>query len=106
MLGDILPCCDSSTDFPTAIFSNTCSYCTSGQQTANQALMTNPNNIGNSSGVPNCDPNAGFFSNLFSNNCNVNNVVGSAIGLPSIPDWAWLAGGGLIAFLLLKNSMK
>lgn len=99
-MGDLLPCCDPSVGFFSAIFSNSCSYCTAPDQAASQVAISQ---FGQTGGVPNCDPNAGFFSNAFSNSCNLANPIGSALGLPGIPDWVWLIGGGALALFVLKR---
>jgi hypothetical protein len=100
-LGTVLPCCPADTGFFSAVFSDSCSYCTSADLAAQQALMANANNQGNTSGVPCCDPNDGFFTNLFSNSCNACNPISDAIGLPQIPSWAWLAAAGVAGVVLL-----
>ena len=102
-MGDLLPCCDSSVSFFDAVFSDSCDYCSSGQVAANQGLLANTNNSGNTSGVPCCDPNNGIIANLFSNSCNVCNPIGDAIGLPNVPEWVWVTGIGIIGFILLRE---
>ena len=104
-VGDLLPCCDPEMDIISQIFSNDCSYCISGQIATNNALMQNSNNQGNTSGVPCCDPSQGFFSSLLSNTCNQCNPIGAVVGLPSIPTWAWIAGLGVLGFILVKDSL-
>ncbi|MDP9054836.1 MAG: hypothetical protein M3N93_11140 [Acidobacteriota bacterium] len=105
-LGSVLPCCPADTNFLTAVFSDSCTWCTSVDITAQQDLMANSNNAGNTSGVPCCDPNAGYFSNLFSNNCTVCNPIGDAVGLSQIPTWAWLAGGGTLALAVFMGGRR
>jgi len=101
-LGTVASCCPEGTGFFSAVFSNSCSYCTSADRANEERLRQLPINDGNT-GVPNCDPNDGFWSNLFSNQCNIKNVVGEAIGVPGIPTWAFLLGGGIIAAVALRE---
>lgn len=101
-LGDLLPCCDPSVGFFSAIFSNSCDYCTSSDQVAQTQAISQ---FGQTGGVPNCDPNAGFLSSLFSNSCNLTNPIGTALGLPEIPSLVWLISGGALA-LVFFNSLQ
>lgn len=101
----VVPCCDPSVDWLTALFSDSCNWCTSADQTAQTTLMQNPNNQGNTTGIPNCDSNASFLSNIFSNTCNVqvNDAISQAVGLPSIPAYVWWGALGIGAFLVIRK---
>lgn len=98
-----MACCPPETGFFSALMSNSCSWCTSADQAAQATLLLNPNNKGNTSGVPCCDPNDGFFTNLFSNTCNSCNPIGDAVGLSSIPSWVLIAGGAVMAMVVLRG---
>lgn len=101
-LGSTMRCCPADTGFFSAVFSNSCSYCTSADIAAQAALMTNPNNAGNTSGIPCCDPADGFFANMFSNTCNSCNPIGDSLGLPGMPSWMLLLGVGVLGVTVLK----
>ncbi len=98
-LGTTLPCCPDGTDFLTAIFSDTCSYCSSSSAAAQQQLQQTQE----TTGVPCCDPSNGFVANLFDNSCNVCNPIGDAVGLSSVPAWAWILGAAAIGLVILDK---
>lgn len=102
-LGTVLPCCPADMSTISALLSNTCSWCSTADSAAQQALSTNPNNADNTSGVPCCDPSDGILSQIFSNTCNACNPIGDTLGLSNVPTWAWVAGAGTLAFLLLRK---
>lgn len=97
-----MPCCPPDTGFFSAVFSNSCSYCTASGQLEEARLKALPSNEGNT-GVPCCDPNDGLLANLFSNSCTVCNPVGDLIGFPSVPSWVFLLGGAFAAFVVVKE---
>lgn len=105
MLAAIRPCCDpATTNIFSAIFSDTCDYCSSTDYTAQQQQLSTFGNSGN--GVPNCDPNAGTLENVFSNSCNVTvpDVISSSLGLPTgVPAWIYWIGAGLVGVVILKG---
>lgn len=105
-LGSLRPCCDSSVSTFDAIFSDTCDYCSDSERAAQQVLMQAPNNQGNTTGIPNCDPNGGLLANVFSNSCNVTvaDGVSQALGIPfSVPAYVWWSLLGVGAFVILKR---
>lgn len=102
-LGSVRPCCPTDQNIFSAIFSNTCDWCTQGQINEETRLLGNENNKGNTTGVPNCDPNTPWLEAAFSNSCNLDNPIGSAVGLPQVPQTLWIAGLGVLAFLAIKR---
>lgn len=102
-MGDLRPCCPVNQNIFSAIFSNTCDYCTQSQIDKEAALMQLPVNQGNTSGVPNCDPNMGWFAAAFSNDCNLTNPIGNAVGLPQVPQWVWVGGLGILGLVFVRT---
>lgn len=104
-LGSVRPCCDSTVSAFDAIFSDVCDYCSDSDRAAQEALMNLPINQGNTTGIPNCNPNMSLFSNLFSNTCtvSVSDAISQTLGVPSLPAYVWWSLIGVGAFVFLKR---